>query len=194
MNDFATPLSAPLTILDDRSVGPSLGRDSINSGALASIIALMLVAVYMFFIYGKVFGLISNLALLLNIMTILACLGVIGATLTLPGIAGIALTIGMAVDANVLIFERIREEFRSGRSIISAIDNGFKQALRTIIDANTTTLLAAIILFQFGSGPVKGFAVTLALGVIITMFTAIMFSRGIISMWFNKFKPSKLSI
>ena len=113
---------------------------------------------------------------------------------TLPGIAGIALTIGMAVDANVLIFERIREEFRSGRSIISAIDNGFKQALRTIIDANTTTLLAAIILFQFGSGPVKGFAVTLALGVIITMFTAIMFSRGIISMWFNKFKPSKLSI
>ena len=190
----AGALPAPLTILEERSVGPSLGRDSINSGALASIIALMLVAVYMFFIYGKVFGLISNLALLLNIMTILACLGVIGATLTLPGIAGIALTIGMAVDANVLIFERIREEFRSGRSIISAIDNGFKQALRTIIDANTTTLLAAIILFQFGSGPVKGFAVTLALGVIITMFTAIMFSRGIISMWFNKFKPSKLSI
>ena len=116
------------------------------------------------------------------------------ATLTLPGIAGIALTVGMAVDANVLIFERIREQLRSGRSIIGAIDNGFKQALRTIIDANITTLIAAIILFQFGSGPVRGFAVTLALGVLTTMFTSLMFSRGLISMWFNKTKPSKLNI
>ena len=190
----AGALPAPLTILEERSVGPSLGRDSINSGALASIIALILVALYMFVVYGKFFGFTANLALIINISTVLALLGLLGATLTLPGIAGIALTVGMAVDANVLIFERIREELRSGRSIISAIDNGFKQALRTIIDANVTTLIAAIILFQFGSGPVRGFAVTLGLGVLTTMFTSMMFSRGLISLWFNKYKPSKLNI
>ncbi|PPR29125.1 MAG: hypothetical protein CFH31_00648 [Alphaproteobacteria bacterium MarineAlpha9_Bin1] len=190
----AGALPAPLTILEERSVGPSLGRDSIKSGTNAAIIALILVALYMFAVYGLVFGLTANLALLINISSILALLGLIGATLTLPGIAGIALTVGMAVDANVLIFERIREELRSGRSIISAIDNGFKQALRTIIDANTTTLIAAVILFQFGSGPVRGFAVTLALGVLTTMFTSILFSRGIISLWFNRIKPSKLNI
>jgi preprotein translocase subunit SecD len=121
-------------------------------------------------------------------------LGILDATLTLPGLAGIALTIGMAVDANVLIFERIREESRSGRSNIGAIDNGFKEAFRTIVDANITTLLAALILFQFGSGPVKGFAVTLALGVITTMFSSLLLSRGIITFWYNKYKPTSLNI
>ena len=190
----AGALPAPLTILEERSVGPSLGKDSINSGIYAAIIAIMLVVAYMIIIYGTRFGLAANISLTINILLIIALLGVLDATLTLPGLAGIALTIGMAVDANVLIFERIREESRSGRSDIGAIDNGFKEAFRTIVDANITTLLAAIILFQFGSGPVKGFAVTLALGVITTMYSSLLLSRGIITFWYNKFKPTSLNI
>ncbi len=190
----AGALPAPLTILEERSVGPSLGKDSINAGMYAAMVACLLVVIYMFIIYGFNFGLAANLSLLINLILILSLIGVLDATLTLPGLAGIALTVGMAVDANVLIFERIREESRSGRSNISAIDNGFKEAFRTIVDANITTLLAAIILFQFGSGPVKGFAVTLALGVLTTMFTALLLSRGLITFWFNKFKPSNLNI
>jgi len=190
----AGALPAPLTILEERSVGPSLGKDSINAGIYAAIIAVILVVIYMIIIYGTRFGLAANISLTINILLIIALLGVLGATLTLPGLAGIALTIGMAVDANVLIFERIREESRSGRSDIGAIDNGFKEAFRTIVDANITTLLAALILFQFGSGPVKGFAVTLALGVITTMFSSLLLSRGIITFWYNKFKPTSLNI
>ena len=190
----AGALPAPLTILEERSVGPSLGKDSINAGMYAAIIAIILVIIYMLVIYGARFGVTANISLIINILLILAILGVLDATLTLPGLAGIALTIGMAVDANVLIFERIREESRSGRSNIGAIDNGFKEAFRTIVDANITTLLAAIILFQFGSGPVKGFAVTLALGVMTTMFTSLLLSRGIITIWYNRYKPDNLNI
>jgi len=190
----AGALPAPLTILEERSVGPSLGKDSINAGIYAGIIAIILVVIYMIVIYGIRFGMTANISLMVNILLILALLGVLDATLTLPGLAGIALTIGMAVDANVLIYERIREESRSGRSNIGAIDNGFKEAFRTIVDANITTLLAALILFQFGSGPVKGFAVTLALGVITTMFSSLLLSRGIITFWYNKFKPTSLNI
>ncbi len=190
----AGALPAPLSILEERSVGPSLGKDSINSGMYAGIIAIILVIIYMLVIYGTRFGLTANISLIINILLILALLGVLDATLTLPGLAGIALTIGMAVDANVLIFERIREESRAGRSDIGAIDNGFKEAFRTIVDANITTLLAAMILFQFGSGPVKGFAVTLALGVLTTMFTSLLLSRGIITIWYNKYKPDSLNI
>tara|TARA_B100001175_G_C19378664_1_gene575445 strand:+ start:1 stop:978 length:978 start_codon:yes stop_codon:yes gene_type:complete len=190
----AGALPAPLTILEERSVGPSLGKDSINAGMYAGIIAIILVVIYMLIIYGSRFGVTANISLIINILLILALLGVLDATLTLPGLAGIALTIGMAVDANVLIFERIREESRSGRSNIGAIDNGFKEAFRTIVDANITTLLAAVILFQFGSGPVKGFAVTLALGVMTTMFTSLLLSRGIITIWYNRYKPDNLNI
>ena len=190
----AGALPAPLTILEERSVGPSLGKDSINAGMYAAIIAIILVIIYMLVIYGARFGVTANISLIINVLLILALLGVLDATLTLPGLAGIALTIGMAVDANVLIFERIREESRAGRSNIGAIDNGFKEAFRTIVDANITTLLAAVILFQFGSGPVKGFAVTLALGVITTMFSSLMLSRGIITIWYNRYKPDNLNI
>ena len=190
----AGALPAPLTILEERSVGPSLGKDSINAGMYAAIIAIILVVIYMLIIYGSRFGVTAIISLIINILLILALLGVLDATLTLPGLAGIALTIGMAVDANVLIFERIREESRSGRSNIGAIDNGFKEAFRTIVDANITTLLAAVILFQFGSGPVKGFAVTLALGVMTTMFTSLLLSRGIITIWYNRYKPDNLNI
>ena len=190
----AGALPAPLTILEERSVGPSLGKDSINAGMYAAIIAIILVIIYMLVIYGARFGVTANISLIINILLILAILGVLDATLTLPGLAGIALTIGMAVDANVLIFERIREESRSGRSNIGAIDTGFKEAFRTIVDANITTLLAAVILFQFGSGPVKGFAVTLALGVMTTMFTSLLLSRGIITIWYNRYKPDNLNI
>ena len=190
----AGALPAPLTILEERSVGPSLGKDSINAGMYAALIAIILVIIYMLVIYGGRFGVTANISLIINILLILALLGVLDATLTLPGLAGIALTIGMAVDANVLIFERIREESRSGRSNIGAIDNGFKEAFRTIVDANITTLIAAVILFQFGSGPVKGFAVTLALGVLTTMFSSLLLSRGIITIWYNKYKPNSLNI
>ena len=190
----AGALPAPLTILEERSVGPSLGKDSINAGMYAALISIILVIIYMVIIYGARFGVAANISLMVNILLIIALLGVLDATLTLPGLAGIALTVGMAVDANVLIFERIREESRSGRSDIGAIDNGFKEAFRTIVDANITTLLAALILFQFGSGPVKGFAVTLALGVITTMFSSLLLSRGIITFWYNKFKPTSLNI
>ncbi len=189
----AGSLPAPLEILEERTVGPSLGRDSINSGTLASTIALLLVLIYMFLVYGK-FGLIANFALIVNILLIIAILSFIQATLTLPGIAGIALTTGMAVDANILIFERIREESRLGRSFSSSIESGFKQALRTILDANITTFIAAIILFYFGSGPIKGFAVTLGLGVLTTMLTSLVVSRVLINFWFKNYKNKTIPI
>lgn len=184
----AGALPAPLTVVEERSVGPELGADSVRAGAIASVLALLLVAGFMVAYYG-LFGLFADLALLANMVLILGALSALGATLTLPGIAGIVLTIGMAVDSNVLIFERIREEIRAGKTPIAAIDSGFSQALRAVVDANLTTLIAALVLFQFGSGPVKGFAVTLSIGVLTTMFTAIMLTRVVVWSWYVRLRP-----
>lgn len=169
-------LPAQMETIEERSVGPGLGQDSINAGSLASIIALGLVIVYMTISYGR-FGVYANIALLLNLVLILGTLSALSATLTLPGIAGIVLTVGMAVDANVLIFERIREEARAGRPVMNAVDAGYSRALTTIIDANLTTFIAAVLLFAFGSGPIRGFSITLAIGLVTSMFTAIMVTR-----------------
>lgn len=178
----AGALPAPLTILEERSVGPSLGEDSVNAGRIASIIAFSLVIASMLFFYG-LFGLFANVALLINLFLLTALLAFFGATLTLPGIAGIVLTIGMAVDANVLVFERIREELRNGRTPVNAIDRGYERALGTIIDANLTTFIAAFLLYLFGSGPIKGFAVTLSIGLATSMFSAIMLTRLMVVTW-----------
>lgn len=172
----AGALPAPVNILEERSVGPSLGADSIRKGLLSMLIGGLLVVAFMV-IYYKMSGLIADVALVLNIMMIGAGLAGFQATLTLPGIAGIILTIGMAVDANVIIFERVREELALGRTPRAAIDAGYDRATLTILDANVTTLIAAVVLFQFGTGPVKGFAVTLSLGVVASMFTALILSR-----------------
>ena len=189
----AGALPAPLTILEERTVGPSLGADSIAAGKIASVVGLVFVVAYIIMSYG-LFGVAAVLALAVNMSLIVGLLSVLQATLTLPGIAGIVLTIGMAVDANVLIFERIREEVRNGRSAFSSVDMGFRQAFRTIIDANVTTLIAAILLFQFGSGPVRGFAVTLGIGIATSMFTAIMFTRMLIVLWLQRVRPQVLPI
>ncbi|MCP4088471.1 MAG: protein translocase subunit SecD, partial [Gammaproteobacteria bacterium] len=172
----AGALPAQLNFIEERTVGPSLGADSIAQGKGAAIIGASLVLVFMVLAYGFL-GILANIALFANIALILGLLSIIGATLTLPGIAGIVLTMGMAVDANVLIFERIREERRGGRSLIQAIDAGFRHALSTIVDANVTTFIAALILFYLGSGPVQGFAVTLAVGILTTVFTAYTVTR-----------------
>jgi len=189
----AGALPAKLTVIEERSIGPGLGADSIEAGKLASLIAASAVVIFMVLAYGR-FGIIADIALAVNITLIFGALTVLQATLTLPGIAGIVLTIGMAVDANVLIFERIREEARAGRSAISAIDAGYKRALGTIMDANITTLIAALILFQLGSGPVRGFAVTLAIGIFTTVFSAFTFSRLLVALWVRTRRPSKLPI
>jgi preprotein translocase subunit SecD len=189
----AGSLPAPVNILEDRTVGPSLGRDSINQGLLSVIIGGLLVVLAMT-VYYRLSGLIANIALALNILFIMAMLSLFKATLTLPGIAGIVLTIGMAVDANVLIFERIREELRLGKTIRAALDAGFSKAFITIVDSNVTTLLAALILFQFGTGPVKGFAVTLSIGIIASMFTAIFVSRVIFDFFLDRRQVKRLSI
>ncbi|OEJ68881.1 protein translocase subunit SecD [Magnetovibrio blakemorei] len=189
----AGALPAPLTVLEERSVGPGLGQDSVDAGKVASMVGLALVVVFMAIYYGR-FGVYANVALLMNMVLIVAMLSAFGATLTLPGIAGIVLTIGMAVDANVLVFERIREELRTGRGVLSAVDQGYKLALSTIMDANITTLIAAVLLFAFGSGPVQGFAVTLAVGIISSMFTAIWVTRILISTWLRRTRPATLTI
>ena len=189
----AGALPAPLTILEERSVGPGLGADSIAAGEVAAVIGMILVVVFMAVVYGR-FGLMADVALVFNIVLIVAALSGLQATLTLPGIAGIVLTIGMAVDANVLVFERIREEVRLGRTPISAVDAGYSRAITTIIDANVTTLIAAVLLYQFGSGPVKGFAVTLAIGIVTSMFTAIMLTRLMVVVWLRRARPEKLAI
>lgn len=186
-------LPAKLTIMEERTVGPSLGADSIAAGKIASIIAVTMVFVFMLLAYG-LFGLFSNVALLMNIVMILAFLSLFQATLTLPGIAGIVLVIGMAVDANVLIFERIREEVTRGKTPFAAVDNGFKIAFRTILDSNITTLIAALILFYLGSGTVKGFAVTLSIGILASMFSAIVLTRLMVASWMKKKRPSALPI
>jgi preprotein translocase subunit SecD len=189
----AGALPAPLTFLEERTVGPGLGADSIEAGKLASIVGLVIVVVFMIVAYG-LFGIMASVALLFNLALIIATLSLLQATLTLPGIAGIALTIGMAVDANVLIFERIREEVRNGRTPISAIDAGYRRALTTIIDSNLTTLIAALLLFQFGSGPIKGFAVTLTVGIVTSMFAAIMVTRLLVVFWLRRTKPQTVPI
>jgi len=178
----AGALPASLTIIEERTVGPSLGADSVAAGEIAGIIGLLAVIAFMIMAYG-LFGIFSTLALTINIALLLGILSALQATLTLPGIAGIVLTVGMAVDANVLIFERIREEVRAGKSAINAIDTGYSRALGTILDANITTFIAAFILFWLGSGPIRGFAVTLSIGIFTSVFTAFTVSRLFISWW-----------
>jgi preprotein translocase subunit SecD len=189
----AGALPAPIKYLEERTVGPGLGADSIAAGKVASVLGLVFVIAFMVVIYG-LFGIMANIALVANLMLILGALSGLQATLTLPGIAGIVLTIGMAVDANVLIFERIREEARLGRGPVTAIDAGYRRAMTTIIDSNLTTLIAALLLFQFGTGPVKGFAVTLAIGIVTSMFTAIMLTRFLIVVWLRRRRPAALAI
>lgn len=186
-------LPAPLVVLEERTVGPSLGQDSIDSGKMASVIGLIFVLVFMILVY-RFFGIVANIALVVNIILILAALSFLQATLTLPGIAGIVLTIGMAVDANVLIFERIREEVRAGRKLAVAINDGYQRALKTIIDANLTTFFAAFLLFSFGSGPIKGFAVTLSIGLLTSMFSALLVTKSLIILWYNTLRPKKLPV
>jgi len=183
----AGALAAPVQIVEERTIGPSLGQDNIDKGLLSVQIGLALVVVFMI-IYYRLFGLIANVALTINVMLMVACLSMFGATLTLPGIAGIVLTVGMAVDANVLIFERIKEEMRGGNSIQGSIKAGYEKAFSTIADANVTTLIAAVVLFAFGTGPVKGFAVTLCIGIMTSMFTAIVLSRAIVNLVYGRKK------
>ena len=190
----AGALPAPLKVLEQRTVGPEQGKDSIDAGANASMIAMALIVLFMFLAYGFVFGGISIIALTINLILIVAVMTTFGATLTLPGIAGLILTIGAAVDANVLIYERMREEELSGRSTALAIDSGFKRAIITVMDANVTALLTALILFYFGAGPVKGFAWTLSIGVITSMFTAILMTQVLIAAWYWRVKPKRLPI
>jgi preprotein translocase subunit SecD len=180
----AGALAAPVYIVEERTVGPSLGQDNIDQGLRSALIGTVLVLAFMA-VYYRAFGLIANMALLLNVVLLIAAMSLLQATLTLPGIAGIVLTIGMAVDANVLIYERIREELRAGNSPQAAIHAGFERAAATIADSNITTLIAALVLFNFGTGPVKGFAVTLSIGILTSMFTAVMVSRGIINLLYG---------
>ncbi len=189
----AGALPAPMDVVEERSVGPSLGADSVAAGKVASMIGFALVLIFMLLSYGA-FGAMANVALAVNIALIFAVLSSLQATLTLPGIAGIVLTIGMAVDANVLIFERIREETRAGRSVMSAIDAGYSRAMSTIIDSNLTTLIAAFILFSFGTGPIKGFSVTLGIGIVTSFFCAIMVTRLMILAWMYKTNPKSIPI
>ncbi len=187
----AGALPAPLTIVEERTVGPGLGQDSINAGKIAAYVASLLVVGFMFVTYG-LFGLFANIALAIHVILIFAMMSLIGTTLTLPGIAGIVLTIGTAVDSNVLIYERIREEARQGRSIIASLDAGFTRAFATIIDSNVTMFIAAAILFFLGSGPVRGFAVTMVFGIITTVVTAVTMTRMMIALWYTRSRPQKL--
>ncbi len=189
----AGALPAPLKIIEERSVGPSLGLDSIKHGAVASLAGLGLIAFFMILFYGF-FGVIADIAMIVNIAIIISVLSLLGATLTLPGIAGIALTMGMSVDANVLIFERIKEELREKKSVFASVEQGFSQAFRTILDSNITTLIIALFLYTFGNGPVKGFAVTLSIGILSSMFSAIILARMLIAIWLKKTRPQKLNL
>jgi preprotein translocase subunit SecD len=186
-------LPASLDVIEERSVGPSLGADSIASGELASVIAFFAVATFMILGYG-LFGAFSILALIVNVAMIMAVLSLMQATLTLPGIAGIALTMGVAVDANVLIYERMREEARSGKSPVLALEAGFSRAYATIIDSHLTGLLGGVILYWLGVGPIRGFAVTLCIGTIASLFTAITLTRLIISTWFHRVRPAAVPL
>ena len=189
----AGALPAPLTIEEERSVGPSLGADSIDAGIISSEVAFAAIAFFMILSYG-LFGLFATFALVVNMIMILGALSLFQATLTLPGIAGIILTMGMAVDANVLIFERIREEMKRGRGALSAIEHGFSGAMATILDSNITTLLAAFILYYFGTGTIKGFAVTLSIGITSSMFSAVLLTRLMVYTWFSAVRPKSIPI
>jgi len=189
----AGALPAPLTIIEERTVGPGLGQDSIEKGELAAYVGSILVIVFMLVTY-RLFGVFANIAVAINVAMIFGVLSLLNATLTLPGIAGIVLTVGIAVDSNVLIYERIREELRGGRNAISAIDAGFKRALSTILDSNITTFIAAAVLFYIGTGPVRGFAVTLGIGIITTVFTAFTLTRLIVATWVRWKRPHSVPI
>ncbi|HET7886935.1 MAG TPA: protein translocase subunit SecD [Bradyrhizobium sp.] len=189
----AGALPAPLTVIEERTVGPGLGQDSIEKGELAAYVGSILVVVFMLVTY-RLFGLFANIAVAINVAMIFGVLSLLNATLTLPGIAGIVLTVGIAVDSNVLIYERIREEIRGGRNAISAIDAGFKRALATILDSNITTFIAAAVLFYIGTGPVRGFAVTLGIGILTTVFTAFTLTRLIVAWWVRWKRPQSVPI
>ncbi len=186
-------LPARLVIVEERTVGPSLGSDSIRAGFMASLIGMIGVLAFMIAVYGF-FGIIANLALIANLVMLLGILTAFQATLTLPGIAGIVLTLGMAVDSNVLVFERVREEYLAGRTAVNALETGFSRAFATILDANITTLIAAVVLYGLGSGPVRGFAVTLGVGIITTVFTAYTLTRLLVAFWVWKKRPKTLPI
>jgi preprotein translocase subunit SecD len=189
----AGALAAPMYFVEERTIGPSLGQDNIDKGMMSTQVGFIAVAVLMMLVY-RVFGFIANLALFMNVAMMIAVMSAIGAALSLPGIAGIVLTVGMAVDANVLIYERIREELRAGQSPQSAIVAGYDRAYVTILDANITTLIVAFILFAVGTGPVKGFAVTLAIGILCSMFTAITMTRAVVQIIYGNRRVTKLSI
>ncbi len=189
----AGALAAPIEIVEERTIGPSLGQDNIDQGFMSVMIGMALVMIFMA-VYYRVFGLVADLALGMNLVLIVAILSMLQATLTLPGIAGIVLTVGMAVDANVLIFERIREEIRNGNTPQASIQAGYAKAFSTIIDANITTLIAAVVLFSFGTGPIKGFAVTLAIGILTSMFTAIIGTRAVINWIYGRKRVKALAV
>jgi len=189
----AGALPAKLTVIEERTVGPGLGQDSIDAGKRAAYVGAALVVIYMIATYG-IFGVFADLALAVHILFIFASMVLLGATLTLPGIAGIVFTIGMAVDSNVLIYERIREEAHLGRSVVSALDAGFRRAFATIVDSNVTMFVAALILYLFGSGAVRGFAVSLGLGILTSVITAVTMTRMMIALWYHRARPKALPI
>ena len=189
----AGALPAPLSVIEQRTVGPGLGQDSIEKGELAAYVGSILVILFMLLTY-RLFGVFANIAVAINVAMIFGVLSLLNATLTLPGIAGVVLTVGIAVDSNVLIYERIREELRGGRNAISAIDAGFKRALSTILDSNITTFIAAAVLFYIGTGPVRGFAVTLGIGIVTTVFTAFTVTRLIVATWVRWKRPTSVPI
>jgi len=189
----AGALAAPIVKVEERTIGPSLGQDNIEMGRNAVMIGFLLVVAFML-VYYRIFGLAANLALFANLILIVALLSLLQASLTLPGIAGIVLTVGMAVDANVLIFERIREELANGNSPQASIRAGYEKAFSTIADANVTTFIAALVLFMFGTGPIKGFAITLSLGILTSMFTAIIGTRAIINLIYGSRQVERLAI
>jgi len=189
----AGSLPAPVNIIQNVTVGPSLGQDSINKGLLAGLIGVALVVIFMA-IYYRAAGLVANMGMVLNIVYLMGALAALGATLTLPGIAAIVLLIGMSVDSNVLIFERIREEMRLGKTPKASLDAGYDKAFLTIIDSHVTTLITAAVLFQFGTGPVKGFAVSLSLGILINLFTSLLATKVVFDIFLNRFQVKRLSI
>jgi preprotein translocase subunit SecD len=191
LNSGALPVD--LKVVEERSVGPDLGADSIRSGVLAALIGTAGVLMWMILSYGR-FGIYASYALVINVAMILAVMALFNATLTLPGIAGFVLTIGAAVDANVLINERIREERRKGRRVVQALENGYKEASRAIFDANITNVIAAVLLFIFGSGPIRGFAVVLMIGIVTSVFTAVTLTRMWVSGWVRKNRPQDINI
>jgi preprotein translocase subunit SecD len=197
-NELAVNLSSgklpvKLNVIEERTIGPDLGKDSIQKGVVASIVGTLGVILFMLVTYGR-FGVYANIALIVNAFLILGLMALFGATLTLPGIAGFILTIGAAVDANVLINERIREEVRRGRRVVDAVDSGYREAMRAIFDANVTHVISAGIMAYFGSGPVRGFAVVLLIGVVTSVFTAVYFTRMLVALWLRRARPQALPI